>query len=232
MNLVIKQLIVLFTFIFLVGCAGRKDMEIPKNVFAKPSSIVIAQMTGLENVGFYKEGGEGLIDAVINEAMTSSVTESIKKINTTETVEEYYFKLFEIAFLDRSFKVNKLNEKLKRDSLPKYDGDAEKHATLDFRSLKDKHNVELALILEPIQYGVTRKYYGFIPMGSPKGYANLVVYLVRLEDNEVLGHYNASAQIETKGDWDVPPDYTELAKASKTALAAALNNAYTHFFVE
>ena len=232
MNLIIRQSTIILTFLFLVGCAGRQDMEITKDTFEKPSSIVIAQVAGLENAGFYKEGGQGIIDILINEAMTTSVAESIGKVNTAEIVEQHYFKPFEIAFLDKSFKVTKAGEKLRRDSIVKYEGNDEKHAPYCFKALKNQYNAELALILEPKLFGTIRKYYGFIPMGAPKGYADLVVYLVRLEDNTVLGHYNASVRIDVTGDWDTPPDYTELAKASKTALATALNNAYLHFFVK
>ena len=232
MNLIMKQLTAVFVFLFLVGCAGRQDMEISKDVLNKPSSIVIAQIEGLETRGFYKEGGQGIVDVLISEAMTSSVTEGLKKIESTEIVEEHYFKPFEIAFLNKSFTVNKLSEKLKRDSLCKYEGDHEKCATLDFRLLKDKHNAEFALVLDPKLFGTIRNYYGFIPTGAPKGYADLTVYLVRLEDNTILGHYNANVRVDIKGDWDTPPDYTELVKASKAALTTALNNAYSHFFVK
>ena len=232
LKLFVKRLFAMLFSLLLVGCAGRQDMEISKTVFDKPSSIVIAQVTGLEDVGFYKEGHQGLVEFLFNEAMASSVAESIKKINTAEILEQHYFKPFEIAFLDKSFKVIKASEKLKKDSLVKYDGNDERCAPYSFKELKDKHNTELALVLEPKLFGAIRKYFSFVPTGAPRGYANLVVYLVRLEDNVVLGHYNAEVRIETKGDWDTPPDYTELNKASKTALATALNNAYLHFFVK
>lgn len=219
-------------FLVLIGCAGRKDMELSKDIFNKPSSIVITQVEGLENPGFYKEGEQGMVDFLISSAITDSVAEGLKKINTTEIIEEHYFKPFEIAFLNKSFTVNKLSEKLKREALCKYEGDHEKCASLDFRSLKSKHNAEFALVLDPKLFGTIRKYYGFIPIGAPKGHADLTVYLVRLEDNAVMGHYNASVRTEVQGDWDTPPDYAALVKATKTALATALNNAYLHFFVK
>lgn len=232
MKLIIKQTASLLFFFLLVGCGGRQDMEIHNTVFDKPSSIVIAQMDGFENPGFYKEGQQGVLDFLISSAVTEEVTENIKKINVNEIIEQHYFKPFESAFLTKSFKVVKACEKLKKNALVKHDGDQGKCAEFNFKNLKTSYNTDYALVLEPKLFGTMRKYYGFIPLGSPKGYADFKVYLVRLEDNAVLGYYNAEAKIEVKGDWDTPPHYAELVKSVKTALATALNNAYLHFFVK
>lgn len=232
MKLILKRTSSLLLFLLLVGCGGRQDMEINKTVFDKPSSIVIVQVDGLENPGFYKEGQQGVVDFLISNAVAGEVIEKIRTINVEEIVDQHYFKPFESAFLAKSFKVVKDSEKLKKSSLVKHEGDQDKCADFNFKNLKTSYNTDYALVLEPKLFGTIRKYYGFIPLGSPKGYTEVKVYLVRLEDNAVLGHYNADAKIGVKGDWDAPPDYAELVKATKTALATALNNAYLHFFVK
>lgn len=232
MNIFTKQILAISAILFLVGCGGRQDMEIHNTVFDKPSSIVITQMDGLENPGFYKEGQQGVVDFLISSAVTKQVTENIKKINVDEIIDQHFVKPFESAFMAKSFKIVKASEKLKKEALVKHEGDQDKCAEFNFKNLQTTYNTEYALVLEPKLFGTMRRYYGFIPLGSPKGYADFKVYLVRLEDNAVLGHYNAESKIEVKGRWDNPPHYEELVKATKTALATALNNAYLHFFVK
>lgn len=60
---------------------------------------------------------------------------------------------------------------------------------LTFLQNKDKNKYQYALILEPIVYGITRPYYGFIPTGCPNGMAHFMVYFVDLSDNTLLAYF-------------------------------------------
>ncbi len=114
--------------------------------------------------------------------------------------------------------------------LSSFEQKEDKSAPYDFRFLKDKNLAHYALIIDPHTFGVQREYYGFIPISSPKGYANLSIYLINLKDNSIIGEYRASVVEKVEGERDSPPDYTAVVNASKNALAKALSDAYIFFF--
>lgn len=224
-------LTILFLSFILVGCSSTKqNMEVCGNVFNKPSSLVIAQIDGLENAQFHIEGGQGLIDIIINEAVTDKLVQALKKIDTKLIIEEHYYKSFEKKFLDRSFRVIKINDKIQKKSLIEYADNSNENAHFDFRWMKDKYNADYALILEPQKFGIVRTYFGFIPTSVPTGCARLSVYLISLKDNKILGHYNADENMIVRDEWDTPPDYIRLQKACKSVLVNALHSSYINLF--
>lgn len=217
--------------IVLAGCVSPpQNKKIHPLSVSKPSKVVIAQLSGLENPGFYTIGNQGLLDILLNEALTSSAREKVEKINAQETVEKYYFKIFEKTFLNKSFKVEKIPAILDKKDLSLHPVREDKYANYDFKWLKDKYGAEYALVLHPNVLGVERQYHGFIPMGAPYGIANISVYLVKLEDNSLEGAYYSYEQVPVNGEWDDAPEFRALTESSKKALEKALRRARNYLF--
>ena len=217
--------------LLLTGCAThRENAKIHPAVIAKPSSVVMAQVSGIEKPDLYKIGNQGLLDMMINDAMTSSVTEVIQKIDGQHIVDDFYFEAFERTFDSNQFKVKKAAAVINRKDLKEHAVDEAEFAHFDFRSLKNQYDVEYALILQPRGFGAVRQYHGFIPLGAPKGLAELLIYLVKLDDNSLVGYYNTAVELPVKGDWDNPPRYSAMTTASKRALKKALVDAHQYLF--
>jgi hypothetical protein len=217
--------------LLLAGCTTqRENMPINERVFEKPSAIVITQITGLEKPTYAMHGNQGLLEAVINEAMGSSIAEKIENLRVHNIAEEYYYQPFRKYFEERSFKVINHAQPLEREKLLPLTVEEAKYAPYNFKPLKAQFDAEYALILDPQDFGLVREYYSCLPISHPTGHTNLGIYLVRLEDNLIAGYYKASAIMSTHGEWDSPPEYQSLMDAAKNSLIKALQDAYIYFF--
>jgi len=226
----VKKYLSLILLVLLSGCA-RQSIEVPAGFFTKPESIVITEISGLKPY-FHthsSKGVVGILDAVVIDGVTTSIQEKVKEIDALETVQYYYYAQFKQSFSQRGFTTKEEKVPLVRENLSKAEGQ-EKEAPYNFKPLKDKYQVRYALILDPHAFGTLRSYYGFIPTSCPKGYADLSLYLVDLNNNLIVGEYRGSALAEPKGDWDTPPEYSPLVTAAKEALASVLQSAHAFIF--
>jgi hypothetical protein len=217
--------------LILTGCSttARKDMELHDDCLHKQSRIVIAQISGLEKARFFRLGEQGFVDLIINSAMTDGMAEKVEVIDTKSLLEEHYYGPFERFLSQHCLEVSKMYEPLDREKLAPPPIDEEKYAPYDFRQLK-KTGAQYAVILHPQQFGAQRYYKGFIPLGPPHAITSLRVYMVRLSDNTLVGHYNVAKVHEVQGAWDNPPEYKELIRAVEGSLGEALEEADMYFF--
>ncbi len=211
----------------LAGCAVRREnQEINKQIFAKPSTVVIVQVSGLEKPVYFRDSGNtGLIGALLVEMMGISAAQKVSEIDPSPLVADHYHGPFRKFFEEKNFKVKLLPSPLKRDALTAGSSDPV-FSPVDFRFLRNEHGVEYALIIDPEFFGVYRT----IGLGgSSVAKARLKFYLVNLASNALVGYYNADVTESVLGDWDTPPDYRELTASVKIALIRALNDAYRYF---
>lgn len=221
----------LFLMGLVTGCATRENMTLPQTFLAKPNSVLITHLSGLESPVYYQVGAQGVADIVINRLIADSMTEKIQTIDARAVIEEYYYKRYGSSFETASFKVIKENAPINKETLVAFDAaDDANYAPYDFRFLKAQRGVTHALILDPHSFGVIRPYYSFVPTGSPKGYVKLSVYLVNLDNNAIVAEYTSTIEEMVNGEWDTPPDYLALVSASKTALAKILSDAHIFLF--
>lgn len=215
----------------LTGCStiDRKDMALHEGCIHKQSRIVIARISGLEKPSFYKDGQQGLLDYAISSAVTSDISEKMDSMDMKSLLEEHYYGPFDKFLSQHCLDVSKMYESLDRKKLKSPPVNEEKYAPYDFKDLK-KSGAQYALILDPRMFGVVRPYYGFIPLGAPKSLSDIKLYMVRLSDNTLVGHYNVRKEFEIEGEWDNPPEYKELIESIKLLLSKALEEADLYFF--
>lgn len=215
----------------LTGCSTthRDNMGLQNNCIHKKSHVVIARISGLEKPGFYTGGAQGLLDVAINSAVTSEVADKMAAMDTKILLEEKYYGPFEKFLSQHCLEVSKMYDPIDRDKLAPPPINEVKYAPYDFKDLK-KTGANYALILDPITFGVVRYYYSFIPLGPPKPVSDIKLYIVRLSDNTLVGHYNVRKDIEVQGEWDNPPEYKELIETIEESLSKALEEADMYFF--
>lgn len=212
------------------GCSQRENLQISEGFYAKPSSVVITQVSGLEEPGFYRRGNQGVVDFMVSDIMTDSMQEKLRQMKADTILNDYYYKRYGSRLASRSMNVTEVKNPINKKSLQSDPNDDLQHAPYDFRFLKKSYGADYAMVLDPHSFGVIRSYYGFIPTSAPKGYADLSIYFVDLSNNSIVGEYKASIEQTVEGEWDTPPEYASLTRASKDALAKALSDAYTYFF--
>lgn len=225
-----KIIMNLVIVVLLVGCSQRENIEIPQGFLSKPGTVLMTQLGGLETPGYYKKGPQGLLDVAINESMGDDICARVKQIDATEIVNNNYYGRFGSAFEGKAFKVLKVKNAFTQKDFVTPENKDMQQAAYDMRFIKERYKANYALLLQPHEFGLTRSYYGFIPLGSPSGHASLSFYLVNLSDNSIVGQYKATLQEPSCDDWDTPPDYKGLIEASKNALVKSFNEAYTFFF--
>ncbi len=227
-----KNLFIYLALSILVsGCSTtRQNFQVNKDFFNTPTTIVVLQTTGLEEPQFIKTGAQGILEQAINSAVTAKPKNKLKEIDTQTIVDTHYYKTSEQLLKCYSFNVIKNSELLKKEKLAKPPVDGVQYAPYDFRSLKMQYGANYALILEPKIFGVTRHYYSVMPMGRPRGYASLNLYMVNLEDNSLAGYYTTEVHTDIDGNWDSPPEYNELTTASENSLIKALDQGHKYLF--
>ncbi|MDE3084988.1 MAG: hypothetical protein KGJ37_07230, partial [Verrucomicrobiota bacterium] len=92
------------------------------------------------------------------------------------------------------------------------------------------------LVLELLNYGVMRTYYGFIPTSTPSGFATIRGRLVDIADkNSVIWdtgeqYPGNTVQEPVAGEWKQPPDYANLIAAANRALVRSRQFLHDRFF--
>ncbi|MCA0370608.1 MAG: hypothetical protein LCH26_05865 [Proteobacteria bacterium] len=229
MNKLAKIMLPLLCLGLLTGCAIKRDnMEIHDACLENSGTVVIAQIEGFEKPGFYMDGQQGLVDFAINKVVTGGACDAVEAIDTKPIIQEGYYKSFGNTFESHCFKVKELREPLKRSKLQDHAVSDAKFAPYDFTFLKKEYDADYALILDPRQFGTTRKYYGFIPMGRPKPLSVFTLYLVDLKDGSLKGHYNSDTLLDGPEDWDSPPTFKPLVDSIVRLLEKGLDDAHLY----
>ncbi len=220
----------LFIFLpfFLASCA-RDNMAISPSTFDSKPKILIAQMSGFEEAHLYKAGTQGWLDSIINNVVNSSLTERLKHISVQPILDEKYYQSFEKALQNKTTWVKRLGKTIEKDAVSHLKHE-ETTSPYDFTFLKNQHEADFLLVIDPIEFGVVRAYYGFIPTSAPVGVAKFSLYLVRLQDNALFGIYNAASSAPVFGSWDTPPEYSALIQSIENALVNGIGESLHFFF--
>ncbi len=209
----------------LSGCASR-IVEMPDNYWEKESvETVVVAFVKPPQMSASRYGAQGLLDVVINEAITDSVENHIETLNY-EKLEGHQPRIAEILkakgakdviILNKYFDVSDANE------LPEAD-QKDGHFNYDLSKLREKHSASHMLVIQVRNAGTVRNYYGFIPLGDPRGYVDGEVTLVRLSDNKIQMRNPVLVEIEIPDDvdWDDEENgYPAITKVVHSALDQA-----------
>jgi len=170
----------------------------------------------------HKQGSQGLLDMAITEAVSGDLKTYLKQLDLSDFTDvDGFIQEFE----EKGFVTKKITQQINSELFPEYTAPSSgKYSKIDFRGLAAKEDIDLLLLLSVERVGTIRSYYGFIPLSKPKAFCHAKGQLVELKSNQIIWMYNmneAESTIEVIGEWDMPPDYPDLSKAMKRALANA-----------
>ncbi|HLD95662.1 MAG TPA: hypothetical protein VI959_03370, partial [Alphaproteobacteria bacterium] len=197
----------------------------------KPSTVVLAEIKGLDKPAFIKDGNQEILDSVINHIMTNDVASAVNQLSMESTIFKHFITPFSLSFKEKNFTVIHREHLLYRNKLKETPSNNPKLAPYFFTELSIEHpNAEYALVLDPKFFAVVRKYYSFIPLGAPKPEISAWLYLVDLKSTAIVGFYHEHIIEKVEGDWDCPPYFDNLTGSIKNTLSKFLQNAHNYFF--
>lgn len=218
--------------IFVTGCATRREnMPLSDHCLEKPSTVIIAELSGLEKPTYVRSGFQGILPALINEGIGKPIENKLKDFKPHPLVKKHYEDVFTRSLMEKGFNVVKGPQILEKKNLKKPPADEAKYAPYDFRYLGQKYDADYALVLDPRNIGLTRHYHGCIPLSRPSARTDISIYLVNLRSNLLEGYYRAITRMPADGEWDVSPEYDALMRSVKNSLIEALSETHTYFFV-
>ena len=220
--------VLVIAFVFLSGCVSGPNVRQLEGGFLSQSDrkvgVVVAPLPTLQ---LHKAGAQGLLDIAINEMMTSEVGKHLASIE----LEPYHDDLSE-DFVEKlnARGANAKTVDIDTTSYPKFDGGKDYHPQ-DLRASKETLGVDYLLVVQPTQAGAIRSYYGFVPTSEPKGYYNGIASMVDLETNKLVWNQVFTKEFEVAGEWDEPPNFTNLTRSVDSAIEWSKTAIINDFFV-
>jgi hypothetical protein len=221
-----KKLLTPLTCLLLAGCA-TPNHPLPADYWQHKQQVKVSNDLP-KHAAVYHEGGQGLVDIAINNAVTSGFdhylsTYSLASVRSIQT--EFIRHLRKHGVKATAFR------KVDVDSLQRSHQDNKEYATRDFRPYKIKMGKNKLLVVSTQLIGAERKYYGFIPLEAPKASCILEGRLVDTHSNKILWRYKSKAKLSVVGKWDQPPNYPNFTKSLNKAVKQAKEGLMENFFM-
>jgi len=169
--------------------------------------------------GLYKQGQQGLLDMAISETVTAPLVQRLGELIGENVLRYAGISIFESGLDARGVDSSVASEVVRGGALPAFDGGNDvSYGKLDVRGIASAAGADQILLLDARQWGVTRKYYGFVALGPPGGYAKIHGILLNGADNSVLWRQTATAKRPIDGPWNEPDAYPGVVRAAGGAL--------------
>ncbi|WDE12862.1 hypothetical protein [Thalassomonas haliotis] len=91
----------------------------------------------------------------------------------------------------------------------------------DFRSLKEKLNIDTLIVVDIKEHGAYRQYNAYVPTTDPMGAVEGEVYTVDLNTNRYVQYEKLSIRVNASGEWDEPPSFPGVTGSYYEALEKA-----------
>jgi len=202
------------------GCA-EQNIPLDHSFWQQPHQKIAVAKAKETSVGFYPVGGQGLLDVAINEGVNHKLSVYLKHTNLS-WFHALPTKIADQLKKQRGWKVRAVST-VNRDPLPNNEIRGKNPAKKDFRIFAKKFSSHRLLLLQMQQYGVQRRYYGFIPISEPTAICDLKGELIDLHNNQILWRYDSVAYGTIKGDWEKSPHHKVLLDALKEARTDAVS---------
>lgn len=227
-----KKIILLFSAIIFASCSSTR-IPLKKEFWNGDNGKIGIVFSEDPIPGAYKSGAQGLLDMAINEAMSATLEEHLESLDVEEfrTIQEIFTQKFKekginnILFLEDDTNGEEL--KIYKKNIGKSE-----HKN-SFFGFKEKYDIDYLIVFSISRYGTIRSYYGFIPLGPPKGLFEANGMLVNLKTNQYEWYVEMEEEessSEIMGEWDEEPDYPNLTNAIYEALHSSQKFLQNHFF--
>ena len=223
----IKCLLLTCALSMLGACTSVNNVPLNRSFWKKPEQVAVVQEPGFKPQ-FYPEGQQGILDLIVEDIATKNFRNYLQTLNM-----KWYPKLkqqFVVSFKKSGVKVKTLSEDISTKNFNYLNKNLQQYAKYDYSFLKTRIGVSKLLLISVDAAGAIRRYYGFIPLSSPKAYVSLTGRLINLKNNRILWRYTAQSTVAVAGKWDQPPMYGNFTVAFNEAVRRAAGELMQNLF--
>jgi hypothetical protein len=170
--------------------------------------------------GTHKVGAQGLLDMAINSANASGLDGYLQRFQLKSF--EPVCAAFVGGLKERGMEAKRLPGFLDPAQFPEWKGEGVEHPfDRNLSALAQKEGIDVLVLLSVRRFGTIRPYYGFIPLGAPKGFFEVKGQMVDVRTNRLLWQTvvnEAAASVETAYPWDQDPNYPNVEAAILKAI--------------
>lgn len=207
-----------------IGC-GPPHVALPSSYYDTPDQKVAVVVVQPSGASLFKTGGQGLLDMAISDAVTGEIQARLSNLDGASAMVYLAGEMFEASLDDRGVDASAASDAVHEGSLPEFEsGNDVRYGKLDIRGIAASAGVDQVMILDLSQWGLSRKYYGFIALGPPKGYSRIDAVLLDAQDNSVLWRYVPAEEQSIAGAWNEPPTYPNAVHAVAQSLVSVCNS--------
>lgn len=214
--------------LFLTGCA-RGNMALNPEFFKKKGTVGLVWTAENMEGGFYREGGQGLMDMVVSEMAAGGLPSKLHSVTLTPLVDQHFLQPYSKDLAKKEVKATLMTLPLDKKDFKKPDAGTDQQFWVDFREYKKK-GLDYIVYVDVTAFGAQQHFFSVFATGDPKGYTQLDVYVVETTSNDITAEYHVKKAITVKGKWDNPPEYPEMVQAVTGSLQACLEDAYLELF--
>jgi hypothetical protein len=177
-----------------------------------------------------KHGSQGLLDIAVASIFDADLRTHLeqKDLGAFLDIKEKFAEQIQ----NQGLKAKIIDEVIDMETLARETKGNQKGNGPNYQVLADRYGLDYLLLLKVNGAGVTRQYFGFIPLGAPKGYCEAKGELIKLNTNQTCWMYTmapGSSVVPINGKWNNPPEYREIDSAVEKAVAMAMVELETNF---
>ena len=208
----------LLALALLTGCASKPQLPVSMadGALKADAGVVGVVMTAVPKVDTQFPGAGCLLCMAAASAMNSSLTDHVRTLPPEDVpaLKDRAAALIQA----KGAKSVVISTPLQVDTLPDFSGTEPNAARKDFRTLRDKLQVDKLVVIQVDNIGVHRTYSAYVPTAEPKAVFNGKVLLVNLKTNQLEWYHPFSLVKAADGAWDESPKFPRLTNAYFQAL--------------
>jgi hypothetical protein len=196
----------------LGGCATAPQLPVPmsgSSISSAGGRVGIA-MSPLPKVDTEFPGAGCLLCIAVASATNSKLTDHVRTLPASELTD--LKRQAAAAVAKKGATAVLFDDDLKVSDFPDFKSDQPNVARKDFRTLREKFNVDRLLVIDVAALGVWRDYSAYVPTSDPKAILKGQAYLVNLRSN-ALEWFAPLNIVKAAAVWDQPPKYPDLTNA-------------------
>lgn len=185
-------------------------------------------MTRIPQPDIYLPGADCLLCMAVASSANSELSNHVKSL-PNEDVLELKPNMAELLKA-KGTAVLVLEESFDLEALSSYsNAGVEGVAKKDFRSFREKYDIDKLLVIQVGSIGFKRTYASYVPTSDPKGWFYGAGYLVDLTSNRYEWYEPIEVEKSADGNWDEPAKFPGLTNAYFQAIELGKDRFYRAF---
>jgi hypothetical protein len=206
------SLILAIAALILGGCATpQHPVELVKETLTPQSGKIGIAMGQIPKVDTYFPGVSCLLCLITTSIANAKLTAHAQTLSGEDLLKLKG----EISSLlgERGIQAQIIKETIDIQTLPDFKSQETNIARKDFTAFRAKYNIDKLIVIAINGLGFVRTYRGHFPTSDPQGVFEGIGYMVDLASNRYEWYWPVSIIKSAQGEWDEPPQFSNLTNA-------------------